>query len=206
MNILIYDELPLFIHGVICRWADLAPSVQVIPTHSEDEIWQAMSTAIPEVIILDVEYDQQKKLDLLLKLKLLNSAIPVLINLRRIENINLVSFLEKGIAGVILKQMTCEEILQAVRWVGSNRIYLPGSCFIDEYLPREGNVSGVLRLLSHRQREILDLLAQGQSNKQICRRLGIAEGTVKNHLHALFRQLGVKNRTEAALKMSQVCN
>ncbi|HFS0175014.1 response regulator transcription factor [Enterobacter kobei] len=60
-----------------------------------------------------------------------------------------------------------------------------------------------LRTLSPRQREILHLVVQGHSNKQICRVLGIAEGTVKNHLHALFRQLGVRNRTEAAMILAQ---
>lgn len=50
---------------------------------------------------------------------------------------------------------------------------------------------------------VLRLLAEGKSNKQICRVLNVAEGTIKNHLYALFRQIGVSNRTEAALWLSR---
>lgn len=57
--------------------------------------------------------------------------------------------------------------------------------------------------LTPRQREVLRLLAEGKSNKQICRVLNVAEGTIKNHLYALFRQIGVSNRTEAALWLAR---
>ncbi|HDR9116104.1 TPA: response regulator transcription factor, partial [Burkholderia territorii] len=57
--------------------------------------------------------------------------------------------------------------------------------------------------LTPRQRDVLRLLAEGKSNKQICRVLNVAEGTIKNHLYALFRQIGVSNRTEAALWLAR---
>ncbi len=55
------------------------------------------------------------------------------------------------------------------------------------------------RPLSARQQEILRLLSLGRSNKQIAEQLGLATGTVKQHMYALFRKLGVSNRTELAL-------
>jgi len=58
--------------------------------------------------------------------------------------------------------------------------------------------------LSRRQREILHMVAQGLANKQIAHRLGIAEGTVKAHIHAIFRALGVSNRTQAVVKFSNL--
>ena len=58
--------------------------------------------------------------------------------------------------------------------------------------------------LSRRQREILLMVAQGLANKQIAHRLGIAEGTVKAHIHAIFRALGVSNRTQAVVKFSSL--
>lgn len=42
MNILIYDELPLFIHGIRCRWAELAPALHITAAHSEDEVWKGL--------------------------------------------------------------------------------------------------------------------------------------------------------------------
>ncbi len=58
--------------------------------------------------------------------------------------------------------------------------------------------------LSQRQRQIMDMVAEGLANKEIAHRLGIAEGTVKAHIHAVFRALGVSNRTQAVLRYGSV--
>jgi DNA-binding NarL/FixJ family response regulator len=58
--------------------------------------------------------------------------------------------------------------------------------------------------LSPRQRQVADLLATGMSNKQIARRIGLAEGTVKFHVMRVFERVGANNRTEAALKLRGV--
>jgi len=54
---------------------------------------------------------------------------------------------------------------------------------------------GIVEELTARQREIMLIVAEGLSNKEIARRLNIAEGTVKIHLHQIYRQLGISNRT-----------
>ncbi len=59
---------------------------------------------------------------------------------------------------------------------------------------------GAIRHLSRRQRQIMAMVAEGLANKEIAHRLGIAEGTVKAHIHAVFRALGVRNRTEAVVR------
>ncbi|GIX16693.1 MAG: DNA-binding response regulator [Rhodothalassiaceae bacterium] len=59
---------------------------------------------------------------------------------------------------------------------------------------------GAARQLSRRQRQIMAMVAEGLANKEIAHRLGIAEGTVKAHIHAVFRALGVRNRTEAVVR------
>jgi len=56
--------------------------------------------------------------------------------------------------------------------------------------------------LSPRQEEIMAMMAEGMANKEIAHRLGIAEGTVKAHIHAIFRALGVSNRTQAVVRFS----
>jgi len=58
--------------------------------------------------------------------------------------------------------------------------------------------------LTHRQSQVLCLLAQGKSNKQICRELNLAEGTIKIHVTGIFKALGVANRTQAALEAARL--
>jgi len=62
----------------------------------------------------------------------------------------------------------------------------------------------VLARLTPRQRDVLELLVKGQSNKEIARTLDLGEGTVKIHLAALFRNLGVRNRATAAVAGAQL--
>ncbi len=62
----------------------------------------------------------------------------------------------------------------------------------------DGESSANLDILSHRQREILELVVEGFTNAQIAKRLFLSESTVKQHLRATYKLLGVKNRTEAA--------
>jgi DNA-binding NarL/FixJ family response regulator len=58
--------------------------------------------------------------------------------------------------------------------------------------------------LTARQRDVLKLLAEGSSTKEIARRLGLGEGTIKVHLAAIFRALGARNRTEAVVLASRM--
>lgn len=71
-------------------------------------------------------------------------------------------------------------------------------CFPGEWV-RQPSAPQALLSLSERQREVLKLLAAGESNKEIGRNLNISAATVKAHLEALFRRLEVKNRTQAAM-------
>lgn len=61
MNILIYDELPLFIHGIRCRWAELAPALHITAAHTEDEVWKGLIKVRTDVVILDADYEIEKK-------------------------------------------------------------------------------------------------------------------------------------------------
>ena len=72
-------------------------------------------------------------------------------------------------------------------------------------MPALSTKADVLKL-TKRQREVLSLLAQGLSNKEIARALVIAEATTKIHMAALLRGLGVRNRTEAAFKAANLVN
>ncbi len=69
---------------------------------------------------------------------------------------------------------------------------------LTEFLLAEGDSPANLDLLSARQREILDLVVEGFTNGQIAKRLFLSESTVKQHLRASYKLLGVRNRTEAA--------
>ena len=105
--------------------------------------------------------------------------------------------LAAGAVGYLLKDSAPAELLAAVRSAGAGGVPLDPRVAV-ALLPRR-QTDSVADQLSNREREVLLLASQGLANKQIARSLGIAERTVKVHLGAVFRRIGVSDRTSAAL-------
>jgi DNA-binding NarL/FixJ family response regulator len=115
---------------------------------------------------------------------------------------DVLSCLSAGFHGFVHKLQPDEDLLTAINDLLSGRIYVPrwlADC--DDYRPEAAhsiNAQVETQKLTRRQSDILPLIAQGMSNKEISSRLNIAQGTTKIHLAALLRALGARNRTEAA--------
>ncbi|MFA7307884.1 MAG: response regulator transcription factor [Hyphomicrobium sp.] len=118
-----------------------------------------------------------------------------------------------GLGGYVPKSLQDDEIVAALRDILDGRIYVPrfmtssGSpaaarTSTPEQIEKKWDTSGVTgtKPISPRQRDVLDCVRRGLSNKEIARELDIAEGTVKIHLAALFSHFGARNRTELATR------
>ena len=115
---------------------------------------------------------------------------------------DVLSCLSAGFHGFVYKLQSDEEFLRAITDLLSGRIYVPGWIADGDgdtpELPPSVNTGMLMPKLTPRQKEILPMIAQGMSTKEIALHLGIAEGTTKIHTAALLRALGARNRTEAA--------
>jgi DNA-binding NarL/FixJ family response regulator len=125
---------------------------------------------------------------------------------------DILASLAAGFHGFISKHQSDLEILTALNDILSGRISVPRA-LAESVRPHVGGSGGTRRqedtevdphMLTPRQLEVLTLLARGLSNKEISRALHIATGTTRIHVAGLFRALGVRNRTEAAFKMSRL--
>jgi two-component system, NarL family, nitrate/nitrite response regulator NarL len=106
---------------------------------------------------------------------------------------------------VLLKETLPEVLVRSLRQIASGERIVPQSS-IDQVMPagHGGNSDNALAVLTDRERQIMRLVSEGLSNKQIGRRLNIADGTIKVHLHHVFQKLEISNRTAlAALAISQ---
>lgn len=112
-----------------------------------------------------------------------------------------------GACSVISKHASLEALVQSLRVVadGGHLLPVPAPDLLPASKGADGAVvDGVLAVLTEREREIMRLVSEGLSNKAIARRLNLSQGTIKVHLHHVYRKLEINNRTElAALAMSQ---
>jgi len=110
-----------------------------------------------------------------------------------------------GVHGYIPKSLSSQQIAAALQGILEGRIFVPPAMGKREGAAGEGG--GPFKLdqdkLTLRQRDVLHELLKGQASKEIARTLDIAEGTVKIHLAAIYRALGVRTRAEAIAKMSK---
>ncbi|HCR8721349.1 TPA: response regulator transcription factor, partial [Shigella flexneri] len=102
-----------------------------------------------------------------------------------------------NVLAIVPRDSTVETFALAVNSAAMGMMFLPG----DWRTTPEKDIKD-LKSLSARQREILTMLAAGESNKEIGRALNISTGTVKAHLESLYRRLEVKNRTQAAMMLN----
>ncbi|OIQ93855.1 transcriptional regulatory protein DegU [mine drainage metagenome] len=142
---------------------------------------------------------------------LLPRDVPIIVFSALNDRRTIMQAVNLGAAGYIPKSSPRRVMLGALRLVLSGGVYLPPS-LLDQQLEVGGSdqaslhisFQGVASGLTPRQREVLLLLGQGKSNKEIARTLELAEGTVKLHVTAILKALKVSNRTSAVVAASQM--
>lgn len=137
-------------------------------------------------------------------------STPIIILSSTEESSTIQQAINCGVNGYVTKSLCSDELIQAIKAVLVGEIYIPPAYFANgkasvQSAPAE-KPSYVdipveyLSLLTVRQREVMELLSMGISNKEIANKLNMSEPTVRTHLTAIFRKLGVGNRTQAVRK------
>lgn len=196
MNILIVDQLSIFIQGMSAGLKNIMPEIGINGVNSLDAIWHALDGNNISVILLDGEMDHEACVPVLDEISSSHPDIRVVIMLVKIKKSAMQFYLKHHAIAVVSKNASLETIGQVLKTASCGMVCVP-----DEHYEEIGEEQSLTRL-SQRQREILKLIAAGESNKQISRLLNISAGTVKSHLESIYRRLNVKNRTQAAMMMS----
>jgi DNA-binding NarL/FixJ family response regulator len=160
-----------------------------------------------ELVLLDLRLPDVAGFDALARLQREHPDLPVVV-MSGEDDAGLVrEALQRGALGYVPKSSQPAVILQALRLVLSGGTYVPREIMGGEEgrPPVSSGAPSLASLgLTPRQAEVLPLLLAGKSNKQICRELGMAEGTVKSHIAAIFRALGVTTRVQAVLAVGKL--
>lgn len=154
----------------------------------------AILTSMPvSIILLDGE---MKCRDFITNLMTNWPELPIVVMLRKTTDKIFNFYIRQSIKGIFTKDLPAEKISQILCMVSSGVVCFPEQAVVQREQPTGGLP---IYSLSRRQKEVLKLLANGGTNKQISRQLNISAGTVKVHLESIFHRLQVNNRTQAAM-------
>ena len=159
----------------------------------------------PDIVLLDLRMPVMDGLTVLRRLRDSGLTMPVAMLTTSTEERDLVESLRNGAQGYLIKDMEPDEVVSALHEiVEGNTVVAPELTGVLAKVVQGGGSDALppedpFGELTPREREILCHVAEGQSNKVIARNLGISDGTVKLHVKAVLRKLGLHSRVEAAV-------
>lgn len=173
------------------------------------EALDACLSEAPDVLLTDVNMPRLSGIELTRKILRKEKDVKVVILTIREDDDTVFEAFRAGALGYLLKTSTPQEVIESVRLAGKGEAKITpkiATKIVEDFRRFEKNESSneepdaELLVLSDREHEILQLVAQGLRNKEIADKLGIAEKTVKNHVSNILKALHVNSRTEAAMK------
>lgn len=211
IRILIVDDQALFREG-LHTLLSVQPDLLVVgeARHGEEALRLA-AVLNPDIVLMDLHMPILDGVAATRRLQNEHPAIKVLVLTTFDDDEDVFEGLRAGAVGYLLKDVPSEKLVEAIRGVARGESFLEPSLvnkIIAEFArlsPRQPSSSQpLIEPLSERELEILRLLGLGASNKEIADRLVITVGTVKNHLTSILSKLGVRDRTQAALKAREL--
>jgi DNA-binding NarL/FixJ family response regulator len=208
MKLLLADDHALFRQALRHILSELGPNTIIIEAESLSKAL-ALAQEHPDLdlALLDLKMPDVQGIDSVHAFRERYPALPIVVLSASEDCDDIEAVLDAGALGFVPKSSPAAVLLGALRLVMEGGVYLPAqllSRVAPSPRPAQQSslaLSGHSRVdgLTERQIEVLRLLEQGKSNKEIARDLALSEGTIKIHLAAVFRALNVRNRTEAVL-------
>jgi DNA-binding NarL/FixJ family response regulator len=195
LNILVVDDHALFREGMSYVLDKLEDGVTILEASNYDEAISLLDK-FPNIdlVLFDLSMPDKDGFTLLSYCRENFPLVPAVVLSASKEHNDLNRALNGGALGFIPKDTTSKVMLNALRLIMSGEIYIPASM-----TQRSSDNEKTIESLTPRQYEVVEMMMKGLSNKKIALEIGIAEATIKMHVTAIFKRLGVSNRTEAAL-------
>jgi DNA-binding NarL/FixJ family response regulator len=197
IRIVLADDHGIVLEGLRALLDNEGDMQVVAATTDGSAVMSLVKKHTPEVVVLDYELGGMRATDIIGELRAMVDAPRVLVLTAYHDGETIRSVLESGAEGLALKTASPQQTLSAIRQVVDGQLVFPQAA--RRWLEARGTRGGIMDLTA-REREVWALLAEGLTNVQIATRLALSENTVKFHVQHLYQKLGVKNRTEAALR------
>ena len=205
IHVMLVDDQNLVRKGVRSL-LELSEEIEVIAEAPDGiEAIRTIPEINPDVVLLDMRMPGKSGLDVLQELSAEDKLPPTIILTTFDDDEMVLAGIKAGAKGFLLKDVSLEELVEAIKTVAEGGSAVKPAV-TERLLKGLKNMhTDFMSLdrpdpLTERETEILRLMAGGYSNKEIANSLGVAEGTVKNHVSNILSKMGVRDRTRAVLK------
>ena len=161
---------------------------------------QSIRDLTPDIAMIDIAMPGLDGLDVLATVNEEELQTRVIFLTADVTDTQITDAISGGVKGIVFKSSSAEEIARSVRKVAAGKYQFPKD-LAEAVRKRHARRQRPMQLLTPRESEVTQLVIKGLSNKEIGRQMYLSEGTVKIHLHNIFKKLSVSNRTALATMM-----
>lgn len=217
MKILVADDHELFLKGLDFIIRDMYPDVELLFAKDYTEEFKLIDEHEDlNLILTDLAMPGSKWLDAIRRIHNTLPEVPIIILSAVFDREIVQKTIEIGAAGYIPKTSSNAVIMGAINLVLSGGVYIPAELLHStdknefdllkqvENIEADKDIEEKVKILSPRQIDVLNLISQGKSNKQIAFDLGLTEGTIKLYVTAILKILNVYNRTGAVVEAAKL--
>ena len=208
IRILIADDHPIVRRGLNTLLATQRDFSVVGEAHDGIEALQYATTLRPDVMLLDLSMPGVNGIEVMQTMSRSNAPKPcqTILLTADVDRSDILRLLRMGLRGVVRKDAPPEVLFESIRTVHGGEVWVGRDTMTDvvEALAQPSIDSEPTQMSNHvrltpREREIVELLVQGETNKRIAKRLSVTQDTVKHHITSIFDKTGVSNRLELVL-------
>ena len=201
--ILVVDDHQLIRQGMAQVLRQTFDQSRVIEAETFEGAMECLADQEIQLAVVDLSIPGMQRPRDLEKIRRLRPDVQVVVLSGSSSRSDILEALAAGVHGYIVKNERTEKLIARIKYVLSGEIYVPSVVAeladpAADIEPAADRAKTHLDVLTPRQREVLALIGAGFSNKEIGRRLTVAEGTVKMHVATIFRSIGAANRAHAA--------
>jgi DNA-binding NarL/FixJ family response regulator len=202
IRLVLGDDHPIVLDGLENLFR-LEPDFRVVARCvNGEECLLAVHRHEPDVLVLDIRMPRKDGLAVLRELHREKHPVKVVLLAAALEEDEVLEALRLGVRGMVLKELAPQMVVQCVRKVYAGEQWLEKQAFgraLETLLRREAGEREAGSVLTPRELEMVGMVARGLRNKEMSTRMNISEGTVKIHLHHIYRKLKVDSRVDLIL-------
>jgi len=198
ISIVIADDHPVVLRGITALLESNSDLSIVAACPDGTAALDAVRKLAPDIAVLDIAMPGLSGLEVLTAIGAERLETKTILLTVAAEDSQILTAVASGARAVLLKDTAPDELVRCIRDVAVGRSWLPGGTIapvLERETGRQTEAMRIIKALTRRELQVMMLVSEGLSNKEVARRLTMSEGTVKIHLHNIYQKVGARNRT-----------